>query len=310
MITKITTWARTILVICLIILVAKIIVDTFWLAYSGPTEEAPPTDAFFRVKSIDQSASNESLTASEINRWHFFGQYVEKSEAEKAEEKEAQEETIKDAPDTKLKLELVGVFSHQDKQQAVAFIKEKGKDVKLFKIDDEITGGAKLVEVLPDRVILQRSGKHEALRIKTSELDDKAFVQSSDEDESKKDSQAKRRSKKKPRQQKAKAEAGDGMAGFIPGDTPEEKRKTVIKELDLEPVKEDSSEGYVIGESAPAALLGSVGLKAGDKIVSVNGQNLGEEQQDVAVLNDVLVSGTATIEVVRGTRRFTVNYPP
>jgi len=80
--------------------------------------------------------------------------------------------TIKavDAPETRLNLKLRGTIAAADKKFTHAIIGDgKGKNEVYF-IDDAVPGGAILHAVYPDRVILNRAGALETLRLpRTSE---------------------------------------------------------------------------------------------------------------------------------------------
>ncbi|HAR60730.1 MAG TPA: hypothetical protein DCS18_11115, partial [Alcanivorax sp.] len=70
-----------------------------------------------------------------------------------------------DAPDTRLSLELLGLFQTRDRDKSSAIIAEKGKDAELFHIGDAIPGNAELEDIYADRVILRRQGRLETLRL-------------------------------------------------------------------------------------------------------------------------------------------------
>lgn len=290
MINSITKTLRVLLVLALLLLLAKWLVDTAWLLIAGPTEPPPSTDGLLRVEQISHEKT-AMVSAPRFQQWLFFG------EPKAAEE--AAQLVVVDAPDTSLNLELVGLFAHANEAFAAAIIAERGKDTQLYRVGDELAGGkAELAEILIDRVILKHRGKHEALRMKKPDFADDAFVPIATESAA----------TSVPRPTPELEQQEEGFS--IPGTTPQEQRETIIKELGLEAIPTDEPAGYVIGSSAKAALIGAAGLRKGDKIIAVNGQTLGEEQMDLAILEEVMVSGSATIEVERGTRRFTVNFPP
>jgi general secretion pathway protein C len=86
---------------------------------------------------------------------------------------------IIDAPETRLRLDLKGVFASSVAANALAIISSsKGKD-KSYHIGEKIIGGAILHAVYADRVILKRQGKLETLRLPKSKLDSKAFYSAS-----------------------------------------------------------------------------------------------------------------------------------
>lgn len=73
--------------------------------------------------------------------------------------------TAIDAPETQLNLQLRGAIAANDAALSHAIIADgEGKDQVYF-INDAVPGGALLHEVYPDRVILNRAGVLEALRL-------------------------------------------------------------------------------------------------------------------------------------------------
>ena len=55
-------------------------------------------------------------------------------------------------------------------------------------------------------------------------------------------------------------------------------------------------------------MLTQLGLQPGDVILSVNGQTLGNLNDDQMLLEQVTNSGQARLEIQRGNRRFVVNH--
>jgi general secretion pathway protein C len=55
-------------------------------------------------------------------------------------------------------------------------------------------------------------------------------------------------------------------------------------------------------------MLTQLGLQPGDVILSVNGQTLGNIDDDQNLLGQVTDSGQARLEIQRGNRRFVVNH--
>ena len=78
--------------------------------------------------------------------------------------------TTVNAPETRLNLKLRGAIAAEDDETAHAIIADGGGKDKLYFIGDQVPGGAKLHEVYSDRVILNRAGVLETLRLpKTSQ---------------------------------------------------------------------------------------------------------------------------------------------
>lgn len=67
------------------------------------------------------------------------------------------------APTTNLRLVLVGTLAGADPEQGWAILGETAQNAKVYAVGASVPGGARLKEVHPDRVILDRSGKLESL---------------------------------------------------------------------------------------------------------------------------------------------------
>ena len=68
-----------------------------------------------------------------------------------------------------------------------------------------------------------------------------------------------------------------------------------------------SGEGYQVTAAMPSGLRNRLGLEAGDKVLSVNGQSVGSSPtQDASILQQAQQSGQAQIEVQRGDQVITI----
>jgi general secretion pathway protein C len=106
-------------------------------------------------RSVAKPQTRTSL--STVPQLHVFG------EADK--EPVAIDQPI-EAPDTRLRLELTGLFASSDPNQSLAIISEKNGKDESYRIGDTVPGNATLHEVYADRVILRRLGNLETLRLK------------------------------------------------------------------------------------------------------------------------------------------------
>ncbi|MGI9291450.1 MAG: type II secretion system protein GspC [Gammaproteobacteria bacterium] len=75
------------------------------------------------------------------------------------------ETEVSDAPDTTLNLKLRGAIAADDPDFAHAIIADGQGNDDVYFLQDKVAGGAVLHEIHPDRVILNRAGKLEALRL-------------------------------------------------------------------------------------------------------------------------------------------------
>lgn len=68
-----------------------------------------------------------------------------------------------------------------------------------------------------------------------------------------------------------------------------------------------TGQGYLVTDGMPAGLKNKLGLETGDKVLSVNGQSIGQNpSQDAQILQQVQQAGQAQIQVQRGDQVVTV----
>ena len=67
------------------------------------------------------------------------------------------------APNTTLRLTLLGSFLHADPQRSSAIIRSEGSSAQRYTINSEISSGVRLHAVAADRVELLRNGRRESL---------------------------------------------------------------------------------------------------------------------------------------------------
>ncbi len=106
-------------------------------------------------QSVPVSASTSQVLISALVSTHLFGQPQRRSAAEPIET------TI--APETRLRLQLRGVFAHSDHMQSRALIAEQGKSAKYYRLGDTLASGAILHAVATEHVVLNRNGQLETL---------------------------------------------------------------------------------------------------------------------------------------------------
>ena len=66
---------------------------------------------------------------------------------------------------TRLNLSLLGVYSAQPMDTALAIVSANGKPEEVFRIGDTITGSAKLLEVLPTEIVIDNGGRREIVKL-------------------------------------------------------------------------------------------------------------------------------------------------
>lgn len=106
------------------------------------------------VKPVSRATRSTDYNVNKIVAAHLFG---------KADEVAVVQKTIV-APETKLKLKLIGVMASEDQDLARAMIEVSSKGTKTYAIGDSIDGtDAQLHLVESEKVILDRKGNLESL---------------------------------------------------------------------------------------------------------------------------------------------------
>jgi general secretion pathway protein C len=104
----------------------------------------------------------EQINFSALRDWHPFGEAPQELGPV-----EPAPEALVDAPDTTLNLRLTGTVPVNVEEESEAFIQSGNQEQERYVIGDTIEGasGATLHRVYRDRVILNRSGRLESLRL-------------------------------------------------------------------------------------------------------------------------------------------------
>ncbi|MEY8247471.1 MAG: type II secretion system protein N [Bermanella sp.] len=257
-----------------------------WLLIDSPALVLPEPSQGAVVASQDRI--NHDMAA-----WDLFGQ------ADAAPMVQAEI----NAPKTRLRLVLMGVLMATNKQDSSAIIAEQGREGAFFKVGERVQGRARLSQVYNDKVILDNSGKLETLTFADAEKLLKGI-------------QANKKITKAPHKPPTAAANRKSKADFkrrLRGIRTPEKFVDFAKQQLEDPTQamtnmglRATGDGYIL--TPAATMLMSLGMKAGDKLISVNGYPLGDPVQDKTIIDEVYASGNASIVIERGSRRMTINH--
>lgn len=138
----------------LVIWLAWLLARLSWFVLPEPEVEPIPQPALVAVPVQRQQPR---VDEHQIAAWHLFGVA--------GEEKPVKAAPVAIAPETRLKLTLRGLFASDDSTGGRAIIGDpKGKE-ESYAVGDPVPGGARLSEIYPDRVMLERNGRYETLRL-------------------------------------------------------------------------------------------------------------------------------------------------
>ena len=226
-----------------------------------------------------------------------------------------------DAPETKLNLELQGVFIAEDDNRSTAIIGQRSKVGELYAIGDRLPGNATLASVYVDHVLIRRSGRVEKLMFSEGKLNiDKTNAstggnravprtRSGSTPSSAELEQIRDRLRNAAPPNPDTGPTGNRSSGLE--DYAQRLRQdpmSVLGEVGLSAVNDGESGGYRVDASAQSAIR-QAGLQPGDVVVSVNGRPIGNVMNDTALIDQVMASSRVRVEVQRGERRFFLTVP-
>jgi len=276
---KLPQWSLNLLLVGFVIYGASLLAQLTWallsddqVGFSGEASWSPTSSVGGQGSARDSSVL---LTIS------LFGK-----ESTSAPTQQLMESV--DAPQTRLQLQLKGVFISERDSESSAIVSEKGKTGEYFKVGDKLPGNAELVAVYSDRVLLKRNG-----RLETLSFDDGSKSTNSI---AKVKSASKRRQIDSPEQFVSAAEKRIA-----------ENPTTALASVGLKPVSVGKAEGYVYDGKNP--MLARMNLKPGDVVRSVNGFPLGDINKDKELLKQLYEQGNLEVEVERNGTNFYINYP-
>ncbi|AYA70047.1 PDZ domain-containing protein [Acinetobacter sp. WCHA55] len=196
-------------------------------------------------------------------------------------------EQSKNPADDQLNLQLQGVVVGQPSQFSSAVIKANNV-AERYRVGENIEGSAYyLSEVYWDRVLLKNnSGQTRELFFQGIDNLDQQIVPPVT---------APVVAPAVSQEQQALGQAVQNL---------QQDREQYLKDLGVN--TNNTGQGYQVTEQTPAALRSRLGLQAGDQIMSLNGQTIGQGQNDAQLLERARREGQVKIEVKRGDRIITV----
>src|SRR5690554_5156482 len=190
------------------------------------------------------------------------------------------------APETGLRLRLEGVLIGQRPEDSGAIVAGSNGETEYYRVGDTLPGNAELAEVEPGRVLIRRGGRYESLAFE-DEVGVEGMLAES------------------PQPQTEPVESPDAFLASARAQLDAE-GSAALTAYGLSPADEDGQSGYVYDGSN--AMLNAVNLRPGDVITAVNGQRLGNVEQDKALLDDWRSQPRLDIEIERDGSLLTVSY--
>ena len=143
--------------LALVVLIAWLLARIVWMLVPGPAA-GDPVEAEPGVIAQGANAAGEADVQLIANA-HIFG------EARAVEEAPPPAANHDDLAETRLNLSLKGTITATDERSSIAIIADTGNEEKVYAISDTVVPGTTLHAVYADRVILNRGGALEALKL-------------------------------------------------------------------------------------------------------------------------------------------------
>lgn len=253
--------AKVVCFVCVVFIAYQLAVLTWLLVPNNNPVSSSPAQ---QRNTTNQSNSNtSSVDLSEIRKLNLFGVFTQARPVEKVE--------VKDAPETKLNLVLVGTVATTD-ETAAAIIAYNGKQ-ETYGVGDKITGTRAVLEsVSTDRVLIKQSG-----RLETLMLDGFKYTKAS-----KASNKRATASPRKDIRQIAKSERIDQRNNQRLSESAQRLKKEISENpgkitdyLNIRPERSDGNiVGYKLSPGRNPEFFKLSGLKVGDVAVQMNGLDL------------------------------------
>lgn len=212
--------------------------------------------------------SNPRLELGEVSRLALFGKAIPKAQAKAA--------VAANAPRTQLNAQLNGVLASSEPAKSIAIIAMSGIQ-NSYGVGDMIDGTqARIRQVYPDRVIIERDGRDETLMLDGEEYG-------------------------KPLPQTNAAPLGSLRSELMadPG--------KITDYLNISPVQVDGRmTGYRLNPGSNPEFFNQSGLQANDLAISINGLDLRDNMQAMQAMQQMAGATEMTVTVERQGEQFDI----
>ncbi len=271
-----------------------------WSTMPTVVEEPAPIEQVANVAIGANRIQQESrVNINQLSNWHLFGEV--KKELPKSLVVTPPPTEVKDAPDTKLRLTLMGVMASRDMHDAWAIIGDRSGNEENYRVDSSLPGGATLKEIHADRIILLHNGRFETLRLPKDNLPKGKSASSSRSSRSTAARSTNRRS------------ASNRRSHSITQVSPEATRtlkeyrsklindpQSVMNAIRAEPYRQAGAlKGYRIFPGRDKDLFQQIGLEPGDVVISINGIALDNPIKGLEVMQNVTEATEVSMDVIR-----------
>lgn len=273
---------RALVHVLLILLLAYSLAQLSWRLLPQVEQQALLPVKTVASKTVTGSASNSRV--QQLPGWHLFGEVAQQVEAP---------QTV-DLPETNLKLTLRGLIASPNQDEARAIVADPSGKENFFKVGDKLPGNAELKEIHADRIVIQRGGRYETLKLPKESLDMVSSRPAS------RPSSQRRNTRAAPRQSYSLRQYRDTLLNDP---------QKVADLVRIQPANKNGRfVGYKLQPGRDASFLTRHGLLPGDVVTSVNGVELDSPAKGFGLIKDLSSADTLDLVVDRNgvKQRFTL----
>ena len=246
----------------------------------GLTPPAPDSAAAGRAASVP-SADDAAIAG-----WHLFGR------AETGQPVKALPAAV---PVTPLNLRLVGVFfAERGGNRALALIAEGSGIERGYRIGEALPGGARLEQILRDRVIVSRNGRQEAIHMPKMDESGQTLLPTSPAPETLDESEPDPDTSGTPQIIDASAIAGR-LRGEITA------RPQALEDIAFASPYMQNGQfvGFRLRPGRDRQIFQQLGLNGGDVLTEINGTRINSPAQGLMMLQELMSASQLGVRVLR-----------
>lgn len=240
------------------------------------------------VRNLNQNTPNKHrVDVNNIAAMHLFGKANQTTEQKIPV-------AIK-APETTLKLSLIGIFAADNSVDSLAIIAKKTGEQADYKINDPLPGDATLVEIHDDHVLLRRNGKYETLPLKMEIFKASLTADQSNENNHHDDNNNRRKKGKVLGQFRRQLKRDPNQA---------------FKLIQIRPAMRNGNMlGFSLSPGRDRSLFKQFGLVSGDIVTEVNGVSVNSTFSGISALQKLTDANTINITILRNGSEQNLSYP-
>ncbi len=269
---------RALVHVLLILLLAYSLAQLSWRLLPSVEPAALQPVAAKLDKTVMHGVNNSRV--QQLPDWHLFGEMTTQVVAPPPV----------DLPETNLKLTLRGLIASPDQDEARAIVADPSGEEDFYGVGDKLPGNVELKEIHADRIVIQRGGRYETLKLPKESLELASQPASQ-----------RRNTRATSRQQPA------SLRQFR--DTLLNDPQKIADLVNIQPASENGRfVGYKLQPGRDPGLMARYGLLPGDVVTSINGVELDSPAKGFGLMKNLSSADTLDLVVDRNgvKQRFTL----